>query len=173
MKREVEWNTHRKGKETEDSPSTEIKTVGRATQSKVAVTRSRFPIWEILSASLCLAIRLLSMGLGGPVMEVFLVVSTTNQNRQCCLYNKSHHTPFFIQGWSEKGKGSGLTRTPETVLGWHLPTWAGQGGGGVLGWQLLIYFQGRKESQRVRDVKARDETVMDKSLTFAHSYCTF
>lgn len=32
-------------------------------------------------------------------------------------------------------------------------------------------FQGREESQLlIRDTKTRDETVKDKSLTFAHSY---
>lgn len=69
VKREVEWNTHRKGKETENSPSSEMKTVGGATQPKVAIILTRFPVWEILSASLCLAIRLLSIGLGGPVID--------------------------------------------------------------------------------------------------------
>lgn len=69
MKREVEWNTHRKGKETENSLSSEMKTVGGATQSKVAIILTRFPVWEILSASLCLAVRLLSIGLGGPVID--------------------------------------------------------------------------------------------------------
>lgn len=140
---------------------------------------TRFPVWGILSASLschkatehragraCDRLKKKKKNAN----QVFLALSAINQKQTDCFYNKFHDMPFLIQGLSEKGKGSGLTRTPETVLGWHLPTLAGQGEGGPLGWQLLIYFQGRKEIQRVTDVKTRDETVMDKSLSFAPSY---
>lgn len=64
-----------------------------------------------------------------------------------CLYNKSHGTPFLIQAWSEKGKVSGFTRTPKTVLGWHLPTLAGQRGAWLV---VANIFPRKKEIQSYR-----------------------
>lgn len=39
-----------------------------------------------------------------------------------------------------------------------------------LRWQVLIHFKEEKRVKELRDAKTRDETVIDKSLTFAHSY---
>lgn len=105
--------------------------------------------------------------------QVFLVLSAINQNRQTGFtINPGSECTVLIQGWSEKDKGPGpwkeshkdtrdVFRVASAHTGWT--EWR-------LGWQLLIYFKGREESKRIRDAKTRDETVIDKLLTFAHSY---
>lgn len=46
-------------------------------------------------------------------------------------FNKFYDAPFLIQGWSEKGKGSGLTRTPDSFR--MAPVHTGWAEGGLAG----------------------------------------
>lgn len=59
------------------------------------------------------------------------------------------------RSWALERQSHKDTRAGFSVASAH-PGWAQSG----LGWQLLMYFKGREESQRIRDAKTGNETKL-------------